>query len=420
MEERKKKNGWLYYAAILIFFATGMWAVGLVMLLGKIFSSGSKKKNVNAQSAPPPLSGALAEISKNTQNTQSTQNTRKQPVNSIPFYTENSAKKGNPISNPKKKTKRIKKPSKLKTLGANLLKILGILLIICGLIVAGASLNDALYYDFREVRMWLMELMQGAGFTVSGFMLLFKGIFVDRNLKRFANYLSVMGDREAIALEELSRTMGYSKKRVQKDLQKMIDKGYLGESAYLNMELGYLFRSSQADTNWKQKRAEQEAEQQNQEQAREAREAELPTEDNFVVILENIHHANVVIADPVLSTKIERLEEVVRKIFKAVEDDPKKGKKIDRFLDYYLPTTQKLLDSYAQFESAGVEGENLRQAKTRIESTMDSIVKGFEHQLDELYKDDVMDVDSDIRVMEHMLRRDTASASDDFGLDDTF
>ncbi len=52
----------------------------------------------------------------------------------------------------------------------------------------------------------------------------------------------------------------------------------------------------------------------------------------------------------------------------------------------------------------------------RIESTMDAIVKGFEHQLDELYKADALDVDSDIRVMEHMLRRDTATTEDDFGL----
>ena len=63
-----------------------------------------------------------------------------------------------------------------------------------------------------------------------------------------------------------------------------------------------------------------------------------------------------------------------------------------------------------------MEGENLRQAKQRIETTMDSIVKGFEHQLDELYQADAMDVDSDIRVMEHMLRRDTATTEDDFGL----
>ena len=48
---------------------------------------------------------------------------------------------------------------------------------------------------------------------------------------------------------------------------------------------------------------------------------------------------------------------------------------------------------------------------------MDTIVQGFEHQLDQLYQADVMDIDSDIRVMEHMLRRDTGSAAQDFGLD---
>ena len=83
------------------------------------------------------------------------------------------------------------------------------------------------------------------------------------------------------------------------------------------------------------------------------------------------------------------------------------------------PEAGSLLDSYAEFESAGVEGENLRQAKLRIESTMDKIIRGFERQLDELYKADAMDVDSDIRVMETMLRRDTASVEDDFGITHT-
>ena len=97
-----------------------------------------------------------------------------------------------------------------------------------------------------------------------------------------------------------------------------------------------------------------------------------------------------------------------------MEQHPEKQGRISTCLNYYLPTTQKLLDSYAEFESAGVEGVNLRQAKSRIEDTMDSIVRGFEHQLDALYHADAMDIDSDIRVMETMLRRDTASVSDDF------
>ena len=139
-------------------------------------------------------------------------------------------------------------------------------------------------------------------------------------------------------------------------------------------------------------------------------------EEGYSGILRNIRRANDQIADPILSAKINRLEEITARIFKAVEEDPRKKDRIGTFLNYYLPTTQKLLDSYAQFEAAGVEGDNLRQAKQRIETTMDSIVKGFEHQLDELYQADAMDVDSDIRVMEHMLRRDTGSAEEDFGL----
>ena len=175
----------------------------------------------------------------------------------------------------------------------------------------------------------------------------------------------------------------------------------------MNMELGYLFRSGQADA----------AFQKQQRQA--AAQAPKEAEEGYSGILRNIRRANDRIADPVLSAKIDRLEDITAKIFRAVEEDPKKRSRIDTFLNYYLPTTQKLLDSYAEFESAGVEGENLRQAKSRIESTMDAIVKGFEHQLDELYKTDAMDVDSDIRVMETMLNRDTASVERAFGLGGT-
>ena len=58
---------------------------------------------------------------------------------------------------------------------------------------------------------------------------------------------------------------------------------------------------------------------------------------------------------------------------------------------------------------------SLRSAKQRIEQTMDSIVEGFAHQLDNLFSADAMDVVSDIKVMETMLQRDTGSAAKDFG-----
>ena len=113
---------------------------------------------------------------------------------------------------------------------------------------------------------------------------------------------------------------------------------------------------------------------------------------------------------------MDRMEQVAGRIFRLIEEDENKRAAAGTFLSYYLPTTLKLLENYADFEEAGVSGENLSQAKSRIAATMDNIVAGFEHQLDELYRTDAMDIDSDIRVMETMLRRDTASVADDFGL----
>ena len=295
----------------------------------------------------------------------------------------------------------------VKKSNAWLLKIAGAALTFFGVMVTGTAIEDMLYL-FDTLRFWLPEMLQGLAFLAGGLAMLYSGFSMDKSLKRYAKYLSVMGDREAVPVEELARTLGYHASRVERDLQRMIDRGYFGGKAYLNVELGYLFRSGQAGADWSQRQRET--------QAAQTPPAPKEAEEGYSGILRKIRRANDDIADPVLSAKIDRLEEVTAKIFRAVEEDPQKRGKIDTFLNYYLPTTQKLLDSYAEFESAGVEGENLRQAKSRIEATMDAIVKGFEHQLDELYKADALDVDSDIRVMEHMLRRDTATTEDDFGL----
>ena len=174
---------------------------------------------------------------------------------------------------------------------------------------------------------------------------------------------TVMGETEAVSFTALSRKLGWSEKRVEKDLEKMIDRGYFGGQAYLDRSLGYFFRSSQADAELKKQRESQSA----------AQEPPKEAEEGYSGILRNIRRANDRIADPVLTAKIDRLEDITARIFRAVEEDPKKRSRIDTFLNYYLPTTQKLLDAYAEFDAAGVEGENLRQAKQRIEKTMQKV-----------------------------------------------
>ena len=66
----------------------------------------------------------------------------------------------------------------------------------------------------------------------------------------------------------------------------------------------------------------------------------------------------------------------------------------------------KLLHAYAELEDQGVAGDNISTTKARIESTMDSVVQGFEAQLDKLFEGSMLDISADISVMEKMLSRD--------------
>ena len=205
-----------------------------------------------------------------------------------------------------------------------------------------------------------------------------------------------------MSLKKLADTAEVPQRKVERDLEIMIEKGLWGKNAYVDLSSDMLFRSPEAaEAYFAPRQTAQEP---------------APAEQGYSGILREIRRANDRIADPVLSQKIDRLEEVAGKIFRIIEKEPAKKGKAGTFLNYYLPTTQKLLNSYAEFEEAGVSGENLNQAKAKIQSTMDSIVAGFERQLDELYRADAMDIDSDIRVMETMLRRDSATVADDFGL----
>lgn len=368
---RKPDNNLWDWFVIIFLFAVGLWPIALFLIFKKLFG-----KDAREQQSTPPLYQEYQQVTSKT--------------------TSRTAK-----STAKPAGQKMMRSPAAKSSTSKWLRIVGVVLMAAG-ILSCIDAIDIMLWDMADLSWWLPELLESLAITVAGGAMFGGGLSMKRSLARFSKYLAVMGDREAVSISELARTLGYSERTVEKDLQKMLDKGYFGGRAYLNMELGYFFRSSEADLAWKRR---QEAK------------AAVPkeAEEGYSGILRNIRRANDRIADPVLSAKIDRLEAITANIFREVETHPEKQSRISTFLNYYLPTTQKLLDSYADFEAAGVEGENLRQAKSRIEATMDSIIRGFEHQLDELYHADAMDVASDIQVMETMLRRDTAKVEDDFG-----
>ena len=372
----KKKNdvdvgGWIIIAAL---FAFGLWPIGLIALISKL---SDKPKKVSS-----PRSGTRTSTSPNA-------NVTARSTNKVEKTVVKTAKKMNRAPKASDKTSRI-----LSIVGAAITAIVGISLV--------TMLGEVIAYGWYSYMM--EELFPMCGFFAGGVAMLVAGQRMKRRSARIARYLAVMGERGYISVEELCTVTGKSRKKIESDLDYMVEKGLLGAGAYLDSGRGIFFRSADAFADYANATAK--------------KENVTPKEANegYAGALRAIRSANDRIADPVLSEKIDHLETVAGKIFREVEEHPEKQQQAATFLNYYLPTTLKLLDSYAKFEEAGIEGENLSRAQEHIEETMDALIKGFDKQLDDLYRNEAMDIDSDIRVMENMLRRDTASVEDDFGL----
>lgn len=112
------------------------------------------------------------------------------------------------------------------------------------------------------------------------------------------------------------------------------------------------------------------------------------------------------IEDETISAQIDHLEEVTSKIIDQVVKEPAKLPQIRRFLNYYLPTTLKILNAYDRMDAMGVSGENIDSTKERVERMMGTIVKAFDKQLDALFGAEAMDISTDITVMENLLAQE--------------
>ena len=122
--------------------------------------------------------------------------------------------------------------------------------------------------------------------------------------------------------------------------------------------------------------------------------------------LRRLRALNDAIADEAVSAQIARLESVCGRIFDYVAQNPKKTPQLRRFLNYYLPTTVKLLDSYSQLAKQEVRGENIGGTMRSIESMLSTIGDAFEKQLDHLFADEALDISTDITVLESMMAQE--------------
>lgn len=112
------------------------------------------------------------------------------------------------------------------------------------------------------------------------------------------------------------------------------------------------------------------------------------------------------IPNPEIRSRINELMSVSDKIIRDAIDDPADVPQIRKFLDFYLPTTIRLLNAYDRMSAQEFGGENITGSMQRIEEMLDTTIVAYKKQLDALFANQAADIQMDIDTMNTMLARE--------------
>lgn len=122
------------------------------------------------------------------------------------------------------------------------------------------------------------------------------------------------------------------------------------------------------------------------------------------------------VQDVEVRKKINELMRITDKITQDAIHDPDDIPQIKKFMNYYLPTTIKLLNAYDRMSAQGIEGENLDKSMKNINEMLDQAIVAYKKRLDSLFENQALDIETDIEVMNQMLAREGLSGGKDFDL----
>ena len=301
-------------------------------------------------------------------------------------------------------------------------------------LIAGIALS------FGDPTMIPFALVLGAITGAAGWNM-FKGIKKIGLIRRARKVLKMMENRDTVTIKEIAAAFGRTEKEVADDLQDMIRENVFTGKAYMDKEQTAFMTSHTAyeqyletmkqyelrkkeeksvfrDSDLKEYRKMEEAIDARQKSdakkaARLSKEMMEMVEEGKAFIA-HIHQKNEEIPGEEFTGKLNRLEKIVTNIFDRVMEAPESAPDMHRLMKYYLPTTQKLVDTYATLDRQSVQGENIENAKREIEDSLDTINDAFEKFLDSFYQTTAWDVSSDISVMGQMMAQDGLTGGNEF------
>ncbi|SEA85110.1 5-bromo-4-chloroindolyl phosphate hydrolysis protein [Pseudobutyrivibrio sp. ACV-2] len=241
-------------------------------------------------------------------------------------------------------------------------------------------------------------------------------------LKNYFNFGKIVGNRSYVELRELEDKTGIARDKIIRQIRKMRRRGYLpyasiDEAQTTLMLTDEVYQQYSRSVEYNKERAHENPKADKKDENQKVKyytiDENLPEDVKGILeegneYLNKIRYYNDLIPDTEpMSDKLYTLEATVLSIFKKLKDEPEVAGDLRKFMAYYLPTTEKLLQSYVDLRKQNIDVENIRKSQREIEEATDVINDAFVKFLNQLFESSAWDISSDISVMKTMMKQDS-------------
>ncbi|MBP5281459.1 MAG: 5-bromo-4-chloroindolyl phosphate hydrolysis family protein [Lachnospiraceae bacterium] len=237
-------------------------------------------------------------------------------------------------------------------------------------------------------------LFTAAVLFVSG-KLLGKGASQRNLLTQAQRYIQICGPKLYANIDDIAAQTGTPAKKVRKNIKKMLRAGMFPEG-HLDSQESCLMLSNEVYRQYTETaeaykmREQMEAERRERENRPKTFEEEQQemlrqqeVELNAMMTegmsyLQKLRELNEAIPGEEITAQLTKLDALLLQIFDRVKEHPEQMNRMSKLMEYYLPTTVKLVEAYVQFEKVEKPGQDIRDAKSEIKKTLGIINDAFE------------------------------------------
>lgn len=231
---------------------------------------------------------------------------------------------------------------------------------------------------------------------------------------QFNLFKKAVGNREYISIKEFASIVQISEDDLKKSLKKMISSGMLIGARFDDEETTLILSENAFDEYKKFVQSQRQQEIYDQSAQVDTQGMNVTSDSQKVIdegneYLVKVRRINDMIPDndeEHMSDKLYNLENIMKRIFEHVGQHPEKAQDLRKFMNYYLPTTEKLLNAYVHLDAQPEVGDNIKDTKKQISDALDTINTAFEKLFDDLFEEQAWDIASDISVMQTMMSQD--------------